>query len=98
MSRFPNIYKTCYKTSSKVGCFAGFCHHRVTTMSAHTHAYFYPLFESDMSVNNRFMQERYKTNSKVDFLQQLMYCWLCQLDNQCIIAYVETITDVRYDN
>ena len=30
----------------KVGCFAGFCHHRVSTMSPHTHAYQYPLFES----------------------------------------------------
>ena len=31
---------------SKVGCFAGFCHHPVMTTSAHTHAYRYPLFES----------------------------------------------------
>ena len=30
----------------KVGCFAGFCHHRLMTMSAQTHAYHYPLFES----------------------------------------------------
>ena len=28
----------------KVGCFAGFCHHRL--MSAHMLAYHYPLFES----------------------------------------------------
>ena len=31
---------------SKVSCFAGFCHHRWTTMSAHMHAYRYPLVES----------------------------------------------------
>ena len=30
----------------KVGCFAGFCHYRLMTMSAHTHAYHYPLVES----------------------------------------------------
>ena len=29
-----------------VGCFAGFCHHRLTTMSTQTHAYYYPLFEN----------------------------------------------------
>ena len=26
----------------------GFCHHRLVTMSAHTHAYRHPLFESVM--------------------------------------------------
>ena len=31
---------------SKVGCFAGFCHHYLTTMSVHMHVYHYPLFES----------------------------------------------------
>ena len=30
---------------SKAGCLAGFWHHGVTTMSARTHAYRYPLFE-----------------------------------------------------
>ena len=34
------------ETGPKVGCFAGFCHHRLTAMSAHTHAYRYPLVES----------------------------------------------------
>ena len=34
------------ETGPKVGCFAGFCHHRSTTMSAHTHVYCYSLFES----------------------------------------------------
>ena len=32
----------------KVGCSAGFCHYRLTTMCAHTHAYPYPLVESGM--------------------------------------------------
>ena len=32
--------------SPKVGCFAGFCHHHLTAMSAITHAYRYPLVES----------------------------------------------------
>ena len=44
MSRFvTNIIK---EMGSKVGCFAGFCHHPVTITSAHTHVYRYPLFES----------------------------------------------------
>ena len=30
----------------KIGCFASFCHHPLTTMSAHMHAYHFPLFES----------------------------------------------------
>ena len=34
------------ETGPKVGCFADFCHHRLMTMSAHTHEYRYPLFES----------------------------------------------------
>ena len=40
--------ETCYKRNGpkKVGCFAGFCHHRLTAMSAHTHAYRYPMVES----------------------------------------------------
>ena len=47
---------------SKVGsCFAGFCHHPVTTMNVHTHAYRYPLFESGTKTD-LFMQERYETN------------------------------------
>ena len=37
---------------SKVGCFAGFCHHPVTTTSAHTHAYRYPLFESETKTDS----------------------------------------------
>ena len=35
------------KTAPKVNRFAGFCHHRLVTTSAHTHhAYCYPLFEN----------------------------------------------------
>ena len=37
----------------KVGCFAGFCHHNSTTMSAHTHVYRYSLFESGMKTGLR---------------------------------------------
>ena len=37
----------------KVGCFAGFYHHRLTTMSAHMHAYRYPLVESGMKTGLR---------------------------------------------
>ena len=37
----------------KVGCFAGFCHHHLTTMSAHTHVYRYPLVESGMKTGLR---------------------------------------------
>ena len=41
--------ETCIKEAGPiVGCFAGFCHHCLTTMSAHTYAYHYPLFESGM--------------------------------------------------
>ena len=37
----------------KVCCFAGFCHHRLTIMSAHTHAYRYPLVENGMKTGLR---------------------------------------------
>ena len=37
----------------KVGCFAGFCHHHLTIMSAHTHVYPYPLVESGMKTGWR---------------------------------------------
>ena len=32
--------------TSKVFCFAGFCHHLQSARSPHTHAYQYPWFES----------------------------------------------------
>ena len=38
------------ETGLKVGCFAGFCHHRLMAMSSHTHAYRYPLVESGMKI------------------------------------------------
>ena len=41
-----NIKTFIKEMGSKVGCFAGFYHHPVTTISVHTHAYCYPLFES----------------------------------------------------
>ena len=30
------------ETGSKVGCFAGFCHHPMITTNVHMHAYRYP--------------------------------------------------------
>ena len=37
----------------KVGCFTGFCHHRLTTMGVHMHACHYPLFEGGMKTGLR---------------------------------------------
>ena len=46
--------ETCYKRNGrKVGCFAGFCHHRLTAMSAYMHAYRYPLVESGIKTGLR---------------------------------------------
>ena len=39
----------------KVDCFAGFHHHRLTTMSAHMHAYRYPLVESGTKTGLRLI-------------------------------------------
>ena len=48
--------ETCYKGNwLKFGCFAGFCHHHLTTMSAHTHVYRYPLFESGTKTGLRMI-------------------------------------------
>jgi len=33
------------KRALKLGCLAGFYHHCVTTMSVHTHVYYYTLYE-----------------------------------------------------
>ena len=44
----------------KVGCLVGFCHHRLTTMSAHTHAYRYTLVESGMKIGLRAIALRKK--------------------------------------
>ena len=41
------------ETGPKVGCFAGFRHHHTATMSVHTHAYSYTLFESGIKTGLR---------------------------------------------
>ena len=41
------------ETGPKVGCFAGFCDHRLTTINAHMHAYCYPLFGSGIKAGLR---------------------------------------------
>ena len=41
------------KMSSKVGCFAGFYHHRLVTIIAHTYACCYLLFESETKTGSR---------------------------------------------
>ena len=48
------------ETGLKVGCFAGFCHHHLTAMSAHTHAYRYPLVESGSKTGLRAIALRRK--------------------------------------
>ena len=50
-----NIETFTKETGTKVGCFAGFCHHRLMTMSAHMHAYHYPLFESGTKTGLRMI-------------------------------------------
>ena len=72
----------------KLGCFAGFCHHRLTAMSAHTHAHRYPLVESGTKIGLRAIALRRKdrvllrntnNNSKVDFSynNNLCTCTVC---------------------
>ena len=58
MNGIVNQYiKICYERNGpkemdpKVGCFAGFWHHRLVTMYAHTCAYRYLLFESGMKTD-----------------------------------------------
>ena len=53
--------KMCYKRNLKVGCLAGFWHHSVTTTSAHTHAYCYPLLKVD---------QKQVRNLAIDYLAQ----------------------------
>ena len=48
-----SIYKHVIKKGPKVYCFAGFCHHHLTTMSVHMDAYCYPLFESGTEISLR---------------------------------------------
>ena len=42
----PSNNHVVNETAPKVNCFAGFCHCRLVTMSAHTHAHCYSLSES----------------------------------------------------
>ena len=44
MELLTNINNFINKTAPR---YAGFCHHRLATTNAHTHAYCYPLFESE---------------------------------------------------
>ena len=39
--------------NQKISYFAGFCHHRLTTMSVHMHVYHYPLIESETKTGLR---------------------------------------------
>ena len=61
------------ETDPRVGCFAGFCDHHLTTMSAHIHVYHYPLFESGTKVGLRMIAScrrdrvlNTNINSKID--------------------------------
>ena len=47
MGLLTNIKHVTKETDPKVGYFVGFCHY-LAIMSAHMHAYHYPLFESGM--------------------------------------------------
>ena len=56
---------------SVVGCFAGFCHHCLATMSAHTHAYYYPLEGNLVCEQSCYtMYKRYITLHKYKEQQQ----------------------------
>ena len=48
---------------SEVGCFAGFCHHHLAIMSAHTHAHHYPYLEVEQNqvCKESLYVERYST-------------------------------------
>ena len=43
------------ETVPKVGCFAGFYDHHLMNMSAHMHAYHYPLFETGTKTDLRMI-------------------------------------------
>ena len=57
MNRIANLnIKTCCKRNElKSPLLCWFCHHCLTTASAHTHVCHYSVFESGRFVNNRFM-------------------------------------------
>ena len=48
------------ETGPKVGCSAGFCHHRLTAMSANMHVYHYPLVENGTKTGLRAIALRRK--------------------------------------
>ena len=48
-----------------IACFPGFCHHSLITMSAHMHAYHYPLSESGNE--NRFESNRFTYAEKIGY-------------------------------
>ena len=63
----------------KVGCFAGFCHHRLTTMGVHMLACHYPLFESGTKTGLRTITLCRKdrvllknNNNKIDFFTTII--------------------------
>ena len=67
----------------KVGCFAGFCHRCLTSMSVHMHAYCYPLFENRMKTDlwtislcrkDIALYINTKSNSKVDYSYNGIWC------------------------
>ena len=41
----------------KVNRFAGFCHHRLGTTSAHMHTYHYPLFERQVCEPSLYVEK-----------------------------------------
>ena len=48
MNKIANQYKNVFskETGFKIGFFTSFFHHCLAIMSAHTHAYSYPLFKN----------------------------------------------------
>ena len=86
-----NIKCVIKETGSKVGCFGGFCHHPVTTTSAH--AFHYPLFKCETKTNPRtialcrkdikliIFYVTTKNNSKVDFLTTIIDVLLAKLSD-----------------
>ena len=60
MNRLVNQYKNMLyvKTDSKIGSFAGFCHHCVTITSAHTQSYRSPLSESGINYVAKYIEKQ----------------------------------------
>ena len=80
MVKLVNQYKNVYKRSRpKIGCFDGFCHHRLATMSTHMYPYHYPLLkvepkwvckQSHYVGNIEYYYINTKKNSKTKFFSQ----------------------------